>query len=371
MFLVSELALSVAMTTVSSILSVGLLPGNLMFYSYLAYGAGKDESVVAALDFNALFISLGIVLSAILSGLMASYYYDSPAFHKISNRFGSLSGILLILFSVFLSSGGEGSDSKFWNQPLVFYVAVGCPCVIGLLSANLLSRMSQLRGPETVAIAIECCYQNTGIATSMAITMFTDPEERAQAVAVPLFYGFVEAVAIGMYCLVAWKMGWTKAPADENLCVIMAKTYEVVDESESSEMEPNEGRQSDTEQAIDIDSYAQTEQLQQPRSLWRWLHLRTGKRKSSALAANQVHDEKKLTIATTTTAGGEETQRSRLVSLDNTADTSRCSTPGTSHTGRLQSSGSIHTLTITECPNGEELLVPDDESMEDADLYGQ
>ena len=57
--------------------------------------------------------------------------------------------------------------------------------------------------------------------------MFDDDQERAQAVAVPLFYGLVEAVVIGIYCVWAWKVGWTKAPADENICTVVTKSYEI------------------------------------------------------------------------------------------------------------------------------------------------
>ena len=63
----------------------------------------------------------------------------------------------------------------------------------------------------------------------MAVTMFSDPTEQAEAVSVPLVYGIVEMIIIGLYCVYAWKSGWTKAPPDEKLCVIMIKTYELHD----------------------------------------------------------------------------------------------------------------------------------------------
>jgi hypothetical protein len=267
------------MTTVSSILSIGLLPLNLMLYTYLAYGVtgDADESIVESLDFGTLFITLGIVLLAIMSGLLAGYTWDNPRFHIMANRFGSICGLLLIVFSVFLSSGGEGSDSTFWNMEWSFYIAVAFPCLLGLALANLISNAVHLSHPETVAIAIECCYQNTGIATSVAITMFDDPEERAQAVAVPLFYGVVEAVAIGIYCSIAWKLGWTKAPANENLCVVLGKTYEVEESPEEPE-NPLAGDPSEFHTAHEetqdsngnkvMDDYYDTDQeLQQPQEL--------------------------------------------------------------------------------------------------------
>lgn len=239
----ADLALSVAMTTVSSLISIGLLPLNLFFYTHLAYGNKKNESgqsVIEALDFETIFVTLSIVLCAICLGLLAGYRYDTPTFHKAANRIGSVCGLLLVLFSIFLSSGGDGAEAKAWNQEWYFYVAVAFPCLVGIALSNVISRSVNLSPPETVAISIECCYQNTGIATSVAITMFSDPHDRAQAVAVPLFYGIVEAVVIGFYCVYAWKAGWTKAPADEKLCVVVSKTYEISeDEAAVAGTEPD------------------------------------------------------------------------------------------------------------------------------------
>ena len=52
------------------------------------------------------------------------------------------------------------------------------------------------------------------------------PTQRAQAIAVPLIYGMLEATCIPIYCYTAWKMGWTKAPPEEALCTVLAKSYE-------------------------------------------------------------------------------------------------------------------------------------------------
>jgi len=232
----AELALSVAMTSVSSLLSIGLLPANLFLYGYLAYGVilvedGDDAvNIVSSLDFGAIFITLGVVMGAILGGLFLGYRFDSNQFHKRANYFGSICGITLILFSAFLGSGGaSGADTNFWSLPWSFYVGTAFPCCVGIILANFIARSFRLSHPEVVAISIECCYQNTAIGTSVAVTMFSDPTEQAQAVSVPLVYGIVEAILIGFYCIWAWKAGWTKAPADEKLCVVMIKTYEVHD----------------------------------------------------------------------------------------------------------------------------------------------
>lgn len=241
----AELALSVAMTSVSSLLSIGLLPANLFLYGFLAYGLiladgdGDSVDIVSSLDFKAIFVTLGVVMGAILSGLFVGYRFNSNQFHKRANYFGSICGITLILFSAFLGSGGaSGAETNFWSLPWSFYVGTAFPCCIGMILANIIGRSFRLSSPEVVAISIECCYQNTAIGTSVAVTMFSDPTEQAEAVSVPLVYGIVEAILIGLYCIWAWKANWTKAPADEKLCVVMIKTYEVsnVDEDDDDEM---------------------------------------------------------------------------------------------------------------------------------------
>jgi predicted Na+-dependent transporter len=205
----ADLSLSVAATTVSSVLSVVFLPVNLFLYTYLAFGRKTNEqsqSIIQQLDFKAIFITLSIVLTAIFLGMFCGTKYDTHKFHVFCNRIGSLSGLMLILFSIFMSSGADGSESTAWNQPWSFYAATAFPPILGMAITNVVARSLKLSKPETVAISIECCCRNTGIATSVAITMFSDAEQRAQAVAVPLFYGVVEATLILVYCLVCWKM---------------------------------------------------------------------------------------------------------------------------------------------------------------------
>mmetsp|Transcript_6892 Transcript_6892/g.7841 ORF Transcript_6892/g.7841 Transcript_6892/m.7841 type:complete len:505 (-) Transcript_6892:97-1611(-) len=253
----ADLALSVAMTALSTFISIAALPLNLMLYAHAAYGFNSEDgkNVLASVDFKKLIISLGIVIGAIVSGLFASYKIDNARFHKVANAGGTIAGLALIVFSAVFSSTG-GSDAKPWNQHWSFYVGVALPCVIGLAIANFLARLAKLEKPEVVTLSVECAYQNVGIATSAALAMFKDPDEVAQAMAVPLFYGLVEMFVLGLYCLVAWKLDWTKAPKDESICVVMSTTYEIVDGDEVTALQdsvptnnedPDHGDDSDKE----------------------------------------------------------------------------------------------------------------------------
>ena len=183
----ADLSLSVAMTTISTVLSCFFLPFNLSLYAHAAYGQQGD--LLNGIDFTAIFVSLGIVVGGIFLGLLCRWKIKSPKLAKVANALGSISGVGLIIFSILLSgSGGEA---------------------------------------ESMTLSIECCYQNAGIATSAAVNLFPNPAIKAQAVAVPLFYGMVQATVVTLYCIVYHYANWSKAPKTDTLCRAMTTTYEI------------------------------------------------------------------------------------------------------------------------------------------------
>ncbi len=224
----ADLALSVTMTAISTILSIFMLPANLLLYSKFSY----NDDVIAALDWVSLFTALGIVIGAILLGLFCSAKIHSHKFNVYANKIGNLAGIALVVFSATMSNSGGADengkdDNKIWNRDWQFYVGIALPCVAGLLISNVMTTMLSLKKPERVTVSVECCYQNVGIATSVALTMFQDKRDLAEAMGVPLFYGLVEAVILAIYCLIAWKMNWTKAPKNAPICHVLTMSYEV------------------------------------------------------------------------------------------------------------------------------------------------
>jgi len=229
----AELSLSITMTAISTLLSTIMMPANLLLYTHFTY----SSDVVQSLDWYALFISLAVVIGGIACGLVSSQYtkrHDSAMttaeFHRRANLMGNVAGIALITLSVTVSSTG-GHSAALWDQPVAFYFGVAMPFLLGLSIATYMTSKFDLEKPERVAVCVEASFQNTGIATSVAITMFaSNEEELAQAIGVPLYYGMVEAVGLAIFCLVCWKLGWTKAPKDENVCVVIYNSYEVEEE---------------------------------------------------------------------------------------------------------------------------------------------
>jgi predicted Na+-dependent transporter len=225
----ADLALSVAMTTASTILSLGLLPLNLIIWVTAAYGTRADRH----LRWSGLFLSIGVVLAAILLGLAAGVAFgsneepvgDSPRKQKTSrgakaraffNALGQLSGVALIAVAFLVSS----RDEPVWDKHAGFYIAVALPCLVGLALSTVLAAAAQLSKPARATVAVECAYQNPGIATVVALSMF-DGNQASRAVGVPLYYGFIEAVFIGVYLVAMWKAGWLLAPPDAPVASVL------------------------------------------------------------------------------------------------------------------------------------------------------
>lgn len=75
------------------------------------------------------------------------------------------------------SSGEGGGGSSADGRGYVFYVAVVSPPIIGMLTSLCISSFCGLPKPQCIAVAIETCYQNTGIALTVALTSFTGEQQ--------------------------------------------------------------------------------------------------------------------------------------------------------------------------------------------------
>jgi len=237
----ADLALSVTMTAISTILSCIALPVNLLLYANFSYNA----DVISDLDWVSVFIALIIVISAIALGLYMSHKCHSYKFNMLANKVGNIAGFLLIIFSATVTNTGD-ADSRIWSRHWTFYVATIAPCLLGLIIASILASLIHLRKPERMTVAVECCYQNVGIATSLALTMF-EGNDLNEAMGIPFFYGMCEALFVGSYCFGCWKAGWSKAPADASIWNILYVSYEVleVEMRELNEIEVSMSESSD------------------------------------------------------------------------------------------------------------------------------
>lgn len=200
----ADLAMSVAMTGASTLVGVIMLPVNLILYCTLLYG----ESTFTGAHFIAVLSSLAVIIVALFIGLGISWVMDSE---KARDRFVSMAnlvGVSLFVLSLFVSE--HKSRTPVWKKPLSLHIAIASPILLAIILTILVTSIPafQLKKPERVAVVIEACYQNPGLATSIVIAMFSG-KDAGDAVAVPILYGTYEALLLGLFCLGSHYAGWT------------------------------------------------------------------------------------------------------------------------------------------------------------------
>ena len=226
----ADLALSVAMATASTLVSVVALPLNLLLYITTLYGR------TVAVDFVGLLTACVTVILAVATGYTLSRHF--PRRRQLVASIGQTAGVCLMIFGAL--ANGKSSDPAWGNDPS-WFAAVCLPVVGGLLLAMLLAlvrpepepetererrqhssrvllhapacgvswaisrppsvscpalllpplsapsrvylrvylRVMQaikLPSPQAVAVGIECCYQNTGLALTIALSAM-QPED--------------------------------------------------------------------------------------------------------------------------------------------------------------------------------------------------
>ena len=91
---------------------------------------------------------------------------------------------------IFGGASNAGSSDPLWENDADWFFCVGAPCVLGLVCAVALAFRLGLADPSAVAVAIECCYQNTGLALTIALSA-VPADKVGMASGVPIFYGLV------------------------------------------------------------------------------------------------------------------------------------------------------------------------------------
>ena len=220
----ADLALSITMTSINTVISMIMLPLNLYMYTSLAFG-DYDGFDVRMIDFKELAFSLIVVISAVTIGVVASTMKKSHNFNVHANYLGTFAGFSLALLGATIAIASK-NEVKLWEQGWQFFVAVMIPPTAGLLLSNAVTSCRGLKKPECVTVSIETSVQNCAIAVSIGLTMFQG-NNLAKAMTVPFYYGVFTFLVIGTYCIIAWKAGWTKAPPSEKFWKVIRYSYEV------------------------------------------------------------------------------------------------------------------------------------------------
>jgi predicted Na+-dependent transporter len=200
----ADLAMSVAMTGASTLVGVVMLPVNLSLYCWLLYG----DSMFTGETFKAVLLSLAVIIVALVIGLGISWFMDSETARDRFSIMANFVGVSLFLLSLFVSE--HKSRTPVWKKPPLLHLSIAGPIILAIFTTLIVTSIPalNLRKPERVAVVIEACYQNPGLATSIVLGMFTG-KDAGDAVAVPILYGSYEALLLGLFCLCSYYANWT------------------------------------------------------------------------------------------------------------------------------------------------------------------
>ena len=141
----ADLALSVAMTTASTLFSIIALPVNVLLYVTLLYGRAVD------VGYPTLLLGCTVVVFAVFSGYSLSR--ACPRARQHVSLLGQTAGVALMALGAF--ANGSSSD-PIWEKPPAWFAAVMLPVIGGLCAAMAIAKGIRLPDPEAVAVAIEC-----------------------------------------------------------------------------------------------------------------------------------------------------------------------------------------------------------------------
>lgn len=224
-----DLALSIMMTTCSSLLAFGGMPFNLWLYSRHWM---SDDSTSLVIPFGSIITSLAFITVPVVVGMIIRHFHEKAAsiITKIASALGwlgffSVATIWLILYwEVFRSA-----------TPLIYLAAFLLP-VTGFTLAYILSKLLCQNHKICRTIGIETGSQNMPVALSIILLSFTDPLVKAQMIIFPTLYGItlLLEVFLGIGVFQLWKRKFAK---DKDTDYPMTHTAIIVEGGTLSEKE--------------------------------------------------------------------------------------------------------------------------------------
>lgn len=77
------------------------------------------------------------------------------------------------------------------------------------------------------------------------MTIFSGEDQR-NALGVPFFYTGMQTLIVGLFCLLSWKIDWTKAPANEHMFKMILGNYKDTNEPEHPSLHEDDEEELET-----------------------------------------------------------------------------------------------------------------------------
>lgn len=212
-FCEGDLSLSVAMTSFSTLLAMGMMPLNLWIY-------GRSlETEDLVIPYEKLALSLVSVTSPVAVGMIIRWKAPRVAYYI--TKVGSYTGIVIVIICIVLEV--IVFPNMFTGVPGRLYGTVLCLPFIGLTLGYVLAWVFRQNMKVRKTISIECGVQN--VPTALTIISLSFPVElQEDIILLPWLYGFAMMSGCTFICLVyqAWKR-WSHRKVTEQLALEQEK----------------------------------------------------------------------------------------------------------------------------------------------------
>ena len=198
----SDVPLSIAMTTTSSLLSFAFIPLN--SFLFIELGLKKFSNTVS-FDWSGMLLSIGSLIFGIIVGLFVS----SMKWYKIRKALGILGTCAVLFIIIATLTTVQSSDSpvasynwKQWLAPLILTVA---GWLSGLGISLLICKMEK---PSVVSVGIETSTQSTGLTFAILGLTIQDHNQLVRALSIPTAYTLITFVLNAIALLSFYCLGW-------------------------------------------------------------------------------------------------------------------------------------------------------------------
>ena len=203
----SDFHLSLVMTTISTLLSLGMIPFNIWLYFSVV-----PSNIDIDLRWFGILLSTFCVIFGVTSGMLIG--------PRISERnrirgemMGQLSGLGILVAG---SWRNIESEAPLWGLDISIYGSVLLFIITGLFYSLLFTICLKYEGQVRVTVVFECVVQNASLGIGIITASIADEELRSQAFAVPILQIIFAAIVCIPFGLVAWKLDWTNIPSGVN-----------------------------------------------------------------------------------------------------------------------------------------------------------
>lgn len=194
----ADLALSISMTVVSTVVAVALMPILLVLYTRALTGSEFSlplGSIVTTLVLVLVPVGIGMLLRA-----------RKPKAAAKAERAGSISGVVVLVLLV--GSSVLDNHAVLTEIPVAGYVAAAALGVIGMTLGWAVARLLGLDVAKRRAVALETGIQNSPLAFAIVIASFPESQQD-QMLWIPMLYALFVLLSASAVTLV-----WRRADAD-------------------------------------------------------------------------------------------------------------------------------------------------------------